>query len=132
MFGLWKSKEELRKEIEAEIEADRVRKEEETRKVKEEAERVVREQLELERLAREAADKELRESAEPWVEIRAIVVDPKDGARIDLDWNPAFIVYLNNNGITGVDEDSTIQKYITLLLRDILDGMEEEKSNAFE
>ena len=68
---------------------------------------------------------------EPWVDVKAIVYDPKQGAKIELDWNDAFIKYLRDNGFTGADENVVIQKYIAILLRNIVTDIGEEK-NVFE
>jgi hypothetical protein len=58
---------------------------------------------------------------EPWVDIKGIVEDPKHGIRVDLDWNEAFVEYLRENGITGVDEEVVVQKWITMLYRDLIE-----------
>ena len=70
--------------------------------------------------AKELAKKEAREN-EPWVDINGIVEDPKHGIKVDLDWNDAFIEYLRDNGITGVDEEIIVQKWITMLYRDLME-----------
>lgn len=67
---------------------------------------------------------------DPWVTILSIVDDPEKGARVELDWNDAFIEYLRANGIVGVDDDAVIQKYITMLLHDL--AGKEEDDNEFE
>ena len=54
---------------------------------------------------KEQADQDKYTSTEPWVEIKSDTVDPIHGIQIKLDWNPAFVQYLKDNGITGKDED---------------------------
>ena len=58
---------------------------------------------------------------EPWVDINGIVEDPKHGIKVDLDWNDAFIEYLRENGIQGTDDEVVVQKWITLLYRDLVE-----------
>ena len=69
---------------------------------------------------------------EPWVDVKAAVIDPEKGAKIELDWNDAFINYLKDYGYTGVDENAIIQKYIAVLLRSITEDMVADQKNQFE
>lgn len=69
---------------------------------------------------------------EPWVDVKAAVIDPEKGAKIELDWNDAFIKYLKDYGYTGVDENAIIQKYIAVLLRSITEDMVADQKNQFE
>jgi len=72
------------------------------------------------------------ESEDPWVEIVGDISDEQKGQRIELNWNPAFIVYLKKNNITGADEEQIVQKYISLLLQDMVDRGEERFSSDYE
>ena len=103
----WKTAEEIRKEI-----LEEVRKEREEEKV-----------VELKRLEEEKAEKE----KEPWVDIKGIMEDPKNGIRVDLDWNDAFVDYLRENGITGADDEVVVQKWITMLYRDLIEQQQGER-----
>lgn len=98
--------------------------------IKEENERMV----ELEKISDGVIATEAtgRDSDEPWVEVKATVIDPKHGAKIELDWNPAFITYLKAAGINGADEDVIINKYIALLLKDIVDQQNDGETNDYE
>lgn len=82
--------------------------------------------------AREEADavrakfvEEMKASPEPWVDILMWTETPT-GVKYQLDWNDAFIKHLENNGIKGVDEEQTVQKYVALLLRSSADNMDEQ------
>jgi len=58
---------------------------------------------------------------EPWVDIKGMVEDPEHGIKVDLDWNDEFVEYLRENGITGVDDEVVVQKWITMLYRDLVE-----------
>ncbi len=76
----------------------------------------------------EDKEKEIQDkqnSTEPWVEIKGERVDPVRGISLELDWNPAFIEYLKDNGITGADEDLIVQKWLSLLYGDLIEKFEE-------
>ena len=71
----------------------------------------------------------MKASDEPWVDFVGNVRDTKEGQRLEMEWNDAFIVYLRENGISGTDDEQVVQKYISLLLRDMTDKFEERYSN---
>lgn len=74
----------------------------------------------------------MKASSEPWVDIKGDLIDTKDGVRTELDWNDAFVKYLRDQGITGADDEQVVQHWVTLLLRDMADRMEDsapENSN---
>lgn len=73
----------------------------------------------------------MKEAKEPWVDIVGNISDG-NGVGIELDWNDAFIDFLRASGINGTDDDEVVQKYITLLLRDMADQMEEEGDTGSE
>jgi len=73
----------------------------------------------------------MKTSTEPWVDIVCWTETDK-GVKVDLDWNDAFVDYLKANGVTGADDDQVIQKYITLLLRDSADQMEDQHEGEYE
>lgn len=70
-------------------------------------------------------------SPDPWVDIIGWV-RTDEGVKIELEWNGAFVDYLRANGITGSDEDQVVQKWVTLLLRDMADKMEERYGGDFK
>jgi len=63
-------------------------------------------------------------SPDPWVDIIGWV-RTDEGVKIELEWNDAFVDYLRANGIKGTDDESLVQRWVTLLLRDMADGMED-------
>ena len=92
-------------------------------KVYEEKEREIRrEQEDIERAKYIAM---MKESDEPWVDFVGNVRDMEEGQRLEMDWNDAFIKYLRDNGIEGSDDEQVVQKYISLLLRDMTDKYED-------
>ena len=65
----------------------------------------------------------------PWVEVRSVVQETKeDGAvaQIELDWNPSFVKYLRDSGITGLTDEEVIQKYIKMLYTEVSERMHED------
>jgi hypothetical protein len=66
--------------------------------------------------------------SKPWVTITGEAIDPEKGIRLSLDWNDEFIKFLKSNGITGSDEEQIVQKYITMLYRELMEQMEEQTS----
>ena len=75
---------------------------------------------------KEEADNALRNGTEPWVVIKSDRLDPVKGIQIELDWNEAFIQYLKDNGLTGKDEDTIVQKWLALLYHNLLDRFEQQ------
>ena len=72
------------------------------------------------------ADAAKKSSNEPWVEVRSAEFDANRGVQIDLDWNPAFISYLKENGIKGKTEEIIIQKWLAFLYEDLVQKLDEE------
>ena len=84
-------------------------------------------ELEQKRKEEEAAHQayldRMYNSTEPWVEIQSWA-DTPEGARVQLEWNDAFVEYLKKNGIEGTNEEQIVQKWVALLLMQINDSME--------
>lgn len=91
-------------------------------------------ELERERRERETAEQtkyiaKMKQSPDPWMDIIGWVKDSQ-GVRTELQWNDAFVDYLRANGVTGVDDDDTVQKWIIILMHDMADRMDDEHKNA--
>jgi hypothetical protein len=110
----WKTSEEIRNEV-----LDQVRKEREEERIIEQK-RIEEQQEEEKKIAEE-------KTKEPWVDIRGIMEDSKHGIKVDLDWNDAFVDYLRENGINGADDEIVVQKWITMLYRDLIEQQQGEK-----
>lgn len=67
------------------------------------------------------------DSSEPWVEIVSEQFDPHRGIKLALDWNDAFVAHLKDAGITGVDDDEVVRKWLAYLYADIAIRMEEQE-----
>ena len=87
--------------------------------------------LEEAKFRREQEDEEhqryivkMKNSPDPWVDIIGWV-RTDEGVKVELEWNDAFVDYLRANGIKGTDDESLVQRWVTLLLRDMADGMED-------
>lgn len=72
-------------------------------------------------------------STEPWVELQSWADTPQ-GVKVELEWNDAFVLYLKNQGIEGIDDDQIVQKWVALLLMQVNDSMENpaDKDSKFE
>lgn len=68
----------------------------------------------------------MKESSDPWVEIQGWT-ETAHGVRVELEWNDAFVQYLKEQGVPGADDDQVVQRWITLLLRDMADQMDEQQ-----
>lgn len=100
--------------------------------MKTEAEQAAEEaRLRKERLQREREKyvDAMKESDEPWMDIEAWDQDGT-GAKIELDWNDAFIKHLRHNGITGADDDQVVQKWIILLMEDMTMKSEDKNEDG--
>lgn len=142
MFGLFKKKpvgptiEERLSSLETKLQQELEEKqhlEEQKQQLETELETASSELVVLREIAKEHEDK--KNSPEPWVEVIGESIDPVRGIQIKLDWNDAFIQYLKENGITGKDEDTAIQKWLALLYHDLVNNLEQriiDNSDKFE
>ena len=73
----------------------------------------------------------MKQSPDPWVDIIGWV-RTDEGVKVELEWNDAFVDYLRGNGIKGSDDEQVVQKWVTLLLRDMADEMEERYGSDYE
>ena len=79
---------------------------------------------ENEKRAREDYVEKMKDSTDPWVDIIGWV-DTGDGVRVELDWNQAFVNMLIDAGYVGRSDEMIVQQWITILLRDMADRMED-------
>ena len=101
--------------------------------------RTEKEQSVVEARQRRLAEKEkhlelvrtMKASPDPWVDI-AGWVHTEAGVKVELDWNDAFVDYLRGEGLAGTDDDQVIQKWITLLLRDMTEQLTDGESSDYE
>lgn len=77
-----------------------------------------------ERNARTAYVQRMQESPQPWVEIIGMVNEGENKTKIELEWNSSFVEFLRKEGITGIDDDQIVQKWVALLLKDIADDLD--------
>ena len=96
--------------------------------LKSEKEVIRQEIIEAREEAKKAQDiyvEQMKASHDPWVDIQGWVTT-EQGVRVELDWNDAFVAHLKSEGIKGADDDQVVQKWVTLLLRDMSSQLEEE------
>lgn len=137
--GREKKEKRIREAVLKELREEQKRADKEHERLVEEDRQLLKKEALLVKAAEKLKDKaaeektaQLKASSEPWVVVKGMVEDPKEGVKIELDWNDAFIEYLKQNGITGVDEDTIIQKYITLMMQDVAESMSEGQSSEYE
>lgn len=104
---------------------------EQLRKEQEDQHQQKMKQREQEREAHQQYIERMKESDEPWVEVVGIAETEK-GIRVELEWNDAFVQYLRSNGVSGTDDEQVIQRWVTLLLRDMADQMEGSQESSYE
>lgn len=73
----------------------------------------------------------MKASTEPWVDVTGWSESDK-GVKVELDWNDAFVDYLRGHGVTGADDEQVVQRWVTLLLRDMADQLSEKEPNESE
>jgi len=73
----------------------------------------------------------MKQSPDPWVDIIGWV-RTDEGVKVELEWNDAFVDYLRSSGIKGTEDEELVQKWVTLLLRDMADGMEDRFGSDYE
>lgn len=103
----------IRKQVLEELKADDTRKEAQAEKARQEGDAVRTEFVER-----------MKASSEPWVDILMWVETPT-GVKYQLDWNDAFIKTLREQGVAGIDDDTVVQRWVALLLRQATDNMEQ-------
>ncbi len=73
-----------------------------------------------------------KRSKNPWVEVIGEQVDPKEGIKIELDWNEPFIEHLKRNGYTGSSEEAIVQKWLAHLYQHLIERMKENQTTDYE
>ena len=74
----------------------------------------------------------MKDSPEPWVDLQGYT-ETKQGLKITLDWNNAFIDHLRDEGMTGVDEDQIVHRWLAMLMQNVATETEEnEPKGDFE
>lgn len=110
----------IKQQVLEELKSEEVRKREEAK-----AER------ERQRKEYEQYVERMKSSSEPWVDVTGWS-ETEEGVKVELEWNDAFVDYLRDNGVTGADDEQIVQKWVTLLLRDMADQMDEQAGNTYE
>lgn len=75
---------------------------------------------------RKPTAKSMKNSPEPWVNVVQANVDPSNPKQgyFELEWNPAFVQFLRNNGYTGSTPEDIVDQWFTDLCRNVgMDGM---------
>ena len=62
-----------------------------------------------------AKEVEMRDSPEPWFDMQMFGWDAEHGAKIQTEWNNAFVKYLKELGFSGQNEEQMVQHYIGML-----------------
>lgn len=97
---------------------------------------VKRMELEKERRERETAEQQsyiakMKASPDPWVDIVGWVKD-SNGVRTELEWNDAFVDYLRSEGVTGVDDDNVVHKWVAIMMHDMANRMDDQQEEPSE
>jgi hypothetical protein len=60
------------------------------------------------------------------------VDEGENGIHVDLDWNDTFITKLRKEGYTGIDDEEIVQKWLGLLVKQIIEQEKGQKTNEHE
>jgi len=121
-----KNKEESKSALDPDmIKAIRMQIMEEMKSEKEVQRQEIIEQRETAKKAQDEYVALMKASSDPWVDIQGWV-HTDQGVRVELDWNDAFVAHLKSEGVKGADDDQIVQHWITLLLRDMSDQIDED------
>lgn len=114
-----KLKEELKEELLLEIKAEKDLELKRELELKLQSELKTREEYLIQETERKKVLDELKSKEEPWVDIRGVVEDTKNGIKIELDWNDAFIKYLKTSGLDGPSDDIIVQRWLEMISMEI-------------
>jgi len=62
----------------------------------------------------------------PWIEITSDGFDEVKGVKVSIDWNDAFIAYLEDLSIKGPTEQAAVQRWLALVNLHLIDQLEAE------
>lgn len=68
-------------------------------------------------------DRENIEHEEPKLDVKHSGITEDGRVKMELDWNPAFIRHLADNGIIAETEDEAIQKYLAMLTHQVAEDI---------
>lgn len=75
---------------------------------------------------RKPTAKSMQDSKEPWVNVVKAHVDPANpkSGYFELEWNPAFVMFLIANGYSGPTAEDIVDSWFTDMCRNVsMDGM---------
>lgn len=75
--------------------------------------------------------KSMRNSNEPWVNVVHANVDPNNPKQgyFELEWNPAFVLFLREHGYRGQNPEDIVDQWFTDLCRNV--GMDGQAAGDF-
>lgn len=75
--------------------------------------------------------KSMKNSSEPWVNVVQANVDPNNPKQgyFELEWNPAFVVFLREHGYRGPNPENIVDQWFTDLCRNV--GQDADAANSF-
>lgn len=82
------------------------------------------EQLVEEYKAKEAAAK--RDDTKPWFEITSDGFDEVKGVKIAMDWNDAFVSYLEDLNIKGPTDEAAVQRWLAMVNLHLIEQLESD------
>jgi hypothetical protein len=74
---------------------------------------------------RKQTAKSMRNSSEPWVNVIQANVDPSNPKQgyFELEWNPAFVMFLRDHGYRGQSPEEIVDHWFTDMCRNVsMDG----------
>jgi hypothetical protein len=112
-------REALKRELLAEIEAERAAEEARIAAAKAKAEMDARREFLLLEEARRNVMAEMARHEEPYIALKGVVEDPEYGMKLELDWNDSFVRHLRASGIEGPTDDIMVQRWLEIIAREV-------------
>ncbi len=67
-----------------------------------------------------------RDDTIPWVNITSEGFDVNKGVKLAMDWNEAFVSYLEDLSIKGPTEEAAVQRWLAMVNLHLIDQLEAE------
>lgn len=67
-----------------------------------------------------------RDDSEPWVQINSDGYDDVKGVKLAMDWNDAFVAYLEELGFKGPTDQAAVQRWLAMVNLYLIEQLESD------